>query len=179
VRAPWFLMKGVVQLGPNPFHQIKRLRLLQLLYENCTDSLTCEANTPNFGQNGNQLVEYKQLTIRTAGGVKYGWEGVESLLIKRWGVGRVKDEQSQLGITAICFFGTILYGETEFTAILIFWIDWGIQKIGWKYGRKYKGFSKFIKGQKIPTRISIFLVLSNFIAKIGWTGVIAEVQTVV
>ena len=58
-------MKGVVQLGPNPFHQIKRLRLLQLLYENCTDSFTCEANTPNFGQNGNQLVEYKQLTIPT------------------------------------------------------------------------------------------------------------------
>jgi hypothetical protein len=94
-------------------------------------------------------------------------------------VGRVKDEQSQLGITAICFFGTIFYGETEFTAILIFWIDWGVQKMGWKYGRKYKGFSKFIMGKKFWHLFQLFLVLSNFIAKIGWTGVIAEVQTVV
>ena len=38
-------------------------------------------------------------------------------------LGRVKDEENQLGITAICFFGTILYGETEFTALLIFRID--------------------------------------------------------
>jgi hypothetical protein len=40
-----------------------------------------------------------------------------------WGMstlGRVKDEKSQLGITAICFFGTILHGETEFTALLMF-----------------------------------------------------------
>ena len=35
-------------------------------------------------------------------------------------IGRVKDEKSQLGITAICFFGTILYGETEFTALSMF-----------------------------------------------------------
>ena len=35
-------------------------------------------------------------------------------------LGRVKDEKSQLGITAICFFGTILYGETEFIALLMF-----------------------------------------------------------
>jgi hypothetical protein len=35
-------------------------------------------------------------------------------------LGRVKDEKSQLGITAICFYGTILYGETEFTALLMF-----------------------------------------------------------
>ena len=34
--------------------------------------------------------------------------------------GRVKNEKSQLGITAICFFGTILHGETEFTALLMF-----------------------------------------------------------
>jgi hypothetical protein len=31
-----------------------------------------------------------------------------------------KVEKSQLGITAICFFGTILYVETEFTALLMF-----------------------------------------------------------
>jgi hypothetical protein len=37
-----------------------------------------------------------------------------------WALGRVKDEKSQLGITAICFFGTILHGETEFTALLMF-----------------------------------------------------------
>ena len=37
-----------------------------------------------------------------------------------WTLGRVKDEKSQLGITAICFFGTILHGETEFTALLMF-----------------------------------------------------------
>jgi hypothetical protein len=37
-----------------------------------------------------------------------------------WTIGRVKDEKSQLGITAICFFGTILYGETEFTSLLMF-----------------------------------------------------------
>ena len=37
-----------------------------------------------------------------------------------WPLGRVKDEKSQLGITAICFFGTILHGETEFTALLMF-----------------------------------------------------------
>ena len=35
-------------------------------------------------------------------------------------IGRVNDEKSQLGITAICFFGTILDGETEFTAHLMF-----------------------------------------------------------
>jgi hypothetical protein len=34
-----------------------------------------------------------------------------------WTLGRVKDEQSQLGITAICFVGTILHGETEFPSI--------------------------------------------------------------
>jgi hypothetical protein len=33
---------------------------------------------------------------------------------------RVKNEKSQLGITAITFFGTILYGETELTAFLMF-----------------------------------------------------------
>ena len=38
-------------------------------------------------------------------------------------LGRVKDEKSQLGITAICFFDTILYGESEFTALLMFSID--------------------------------------------------------
>ena len=35
-------------------------------------------------------------------------------------VGRVKDDKSQLGITSICFFGTIVYGETEFIALLMF-----------------------------------------------------------
>ena len=35
-------------------------------------------------------------------------------------LGRVKNEKIQLGITAICFFGTILYGETEFTALSMF-----------------------------------------------------------
>jgi hypothetical protein len=38
-------------------------------------------------------------------------------------LGRVKDEKSKLGITAICFFGTILDGETEFTALLMFRLD--------------------------------------------------------
>jgi hypothetical protein len=71
-------------------------------------------------------------------------------------LGRVKNEKSQLGITAICFFGTILYGETEFTALLMFWIDWGVQKIGWKYGQKYKGFSKFIKGKNIRHLFQFF-----------------------
>ena len=37
-----------------------------------------------------------------------------------YSVGRVKNEKIQLGITAICFFGTILYGETEFTALSMF-----------------------------------------------------------
>ena len=35
-------------------------------------------------------------------------------------LGRVKDEKSRLGIIALCFFGTILYGETEFIALLMF-----------------------------------------------------------
>jgi hypothetical protein len=35
-------------------------------------------------------------------------------------LGQVKDEKSQLGITAICFFDIIFYGETEFTALLMF-----------------------------------------------------------
>jgi hypothetical protein len=61
-------------------------------------------------------------------------ELVPSSLYSLYTVGRVKDEKSQLGITAICFFGTILYGETEFTALLMIGIDWGVQKIGWKYG---------------------------------------------
>ena len=34
--------------------------------------------------------------------------------------GRVKNEKRQLGITAIGFFSTILYGETEFTVLLMF-----------------------------------------------------------
>jgi hypothetical protein len=29
-------------------------------------------------------------------------------------------KKCQLGVTAISFFGTILYGETEFTAFLMF-----------------------------------------------------------
>jgi hypothetical protein len=37
-----------------------------------------------------------------------------------WPLGRVKDGKSQLGITALCFFCTFLYGETEFTALLMF-----------------------------------------------------------
>ena len=78
---------------------------------------------------------------------KFGSLFLWILCVFSWILGRVKDEKSQLGITAICFFGTILCGETEFTALLMLWIDWGIQKIGWKYGWKYKGFSKFIKGK--------------------------------
>ena len=34
-------------------------------------------------------------------------------------IGRVKNEKRQLGITAIGFFSTILYGETEFTVLLM------------------------------------------------------------
>ena len=41
----------------------------------------------------------------------------------------------------------------------------------------YKIF-KIYKGKQFPTLISIFLVLSNISAKVGWTGVIAEVKTV-
>jgi hypothetical protein len=70
--------------------------------------------------------------------------------------GWVKDEKSQLGITAICFCGTILYGEPEFTALLMFWIDRGVQKIGWKYEQKYKGFSKFIKGKNFQHLFQFF-----------------------
>ena len=33
--------------------------------------------------------------------------------------------------------------------------------------------------EKISTHFSMFLFLNNFLAKIGWPGVIAEVQTVV
>ena len=88
---------------------------------------------------------------------------VRVLLLVCWGctIGRVKDEKSQLGITAICFFGTILYGETEFTALLRFWVDWGVQKIGWKYGRKYKGFPKFIR-EKMSDTYFIFFSFIQF-----------------
>ena len=44
---------------------------------------------------------------------------------------------------------------------------------------KIQRIFKIYKGKKYPTLISIVLVLSNLFAKIGWTGVIAEVQTVV
>jgi hypothetical protein len=43
----------------------------------------------------------------------------------------------------------------------------------------YKGFEKFIKGKKFPMHISICQFLLFLLAKIGKTGMIAEVQTVV
>ena len=45
--------------------------------------------------------------------------------------------------------------------------------------QKYKGFSWFIKGKNFRQVLQFFLFLNNFLANIGWTGVIAEVQTVV
>ena len=47
------------------------------------------------------------------------------------------------------------------------------------FSQKYKGFLKFIKGKHFQRVFSIFLFFNNFIAKIEWTGVIAEVQTVI
>ena len=44
--------------------------------------------------------------------------GTRAFMIAAYALGRVKHEKSQLGITATCFFGTILYGETEFTVLL-------------------------------------------------------------
>ena len=44
---------------------------------------------------------------------------------------------------------------------------------------KYKGFSKFIKGNNFGRTFLFFLFSNNLLGKIGWTGVIAEDQTVV
>ena len=44
---------------------------------------------------------------------------------------------------------------------------------------KIQRIFKIYKGKKFPTLISFFLVWSILFAKIGWAGVIAEVQTVV
>jgi hypothetical protein len=44
---------------------------------------------------------------------------------------------------------------------------------------KYKGCLKFTKGNNFPTRYLIFVFINNLLAKIGWRGVIDEVQTVV
>ena len=45
----------------------------------------------------------------------------------------------------------------------------------WKIQRIFKIY----KGKKFPTRFFVFVFLNNFWVQIGWTGVIAEVQTVV
>ena len=48
-----------------------------------------------------------------------------------------------------------------------------------RFGRKYKGFPKTHNGKTFLTCLSNFLFLNNFLARIGLTGVIAEVQTVI
>ena len=45
--------------------------------------------------------------------------------------------------------------------------------------KKYKGFSKFIKGKIFGHVFNFFKFVNNLLAKIVWTGAIAEVQTVV
>jgi hypothetical protein len=47
-----------------------------------------------------------------------------------------------------------------------------------RFGWKYKGFSKFIKGNNWQ-HVFYYLFLNNCLAQIRWMGVIAEVQTVV
>ena len=44
------------------------------------------------------------------------------------------------------------------------------------FGRKYKGFSEFIKGKNFRHFFHFFIFVKNLLAKIGFMGVIAEVQ---
>ena len=61
-------------------------------------------------------------------------------------LGRVMNKKNLKWFKLCGFFWTVFCGESEDINLIIFWNHWGVQILGWKFDRKYKGFSKFIKG---------------------------------